>query len=230
MNSLVFLAYCAFPLLAFGKSLDFIRSGVACMPESDETLKLKLQNIGGFNTDIIAFDRHSAKKNLEKAVLESNFKHQMRPKVYKKYTLQRVKQIVRSKGKYKAAKELESKDYMNSTLRSDASNCQEKGSLTSDGNLNLCRKCTVLTTLPPDRYPRIITETVCSPPNSRSLGNQCACVERSIKLNFLKKSSTCVANNDGTFSEEWKPYKQSIRVGCECEIRQGSYLTALITS
>ena len=152
MNSLVFLAYCALPLWAFGKSLDFIRSGVSCMPESDEILKSKLQSIGGFNTDIIAFDRHSAMKNLEKAVLKSNFKRQKRPIFYKKYTSQRVKQILQSKGRYKAAKEAESNDYMNDTLRLDASNCQEKGSRTRDGNLNLCRKCTVSTTLPPDRY------------------------------------------------------------------------------
>ena len=148
MNNFILLAWWALPFLAFGQSADRTRRGLSCEPVSTLKLKMRLKGYGGLNKDIVAFDSYSAKKNLEKAVVKSNFRSQIRPKVNRKHKSKGMKHTLVSNRRLRPTHE---KVHSEKDLKSDSSNCLEKGSLTPNGNLNLCRKCTVATTLPSDR-------------------------------------------------------------------------------
>ena len=136
MGSFTLFLCVAVPVLVFGKSVEQTRRSISCDPVSTTKLKVRLEGYGSVNKDIVAFDRHSARKNLRKAVLKNNFRPQIKGTFSRKHWLM---------PKYGLERE--------SDMKSDSSNsnCLGKGSTTANGNLNLCKKCTVSTTLPPDR-------------------------------------------------------------------------------
>ena len=151
MTNFVLLACWALPMLVFGRSATQTLRGILCEPVSTTKLKMRLDRYGGLNKDIVAFDRHSASKNLEKAVVRSNVRSQIRLEINRKRGMHGMKFTPQSNGKLRPTHDFAKKAHFERPLSSDSSNCLEKGSLTANGNLNLCKKCTVSTTLPSDR-------------------------------------------------------------------------------
>ena len=128
--------------------------GISCRPLAFAALRKKLGDVGGFNREIVSFDMRSARKNLAKAVISINYGIQRKAATHDKgyrYKVHTPRRQIRP------TYELTRADVQD--ILSDESNCFDKGSLTPDGNLNLCKKCIVSRTLPQNRYV-ILTDTL----------------------------------------------------------------------
>ncbi|XP_064630963.1 uncharacterized protein LOC135489508 isoform X2 [Lineus longissimus] len=104
--------------------------------------------------------------------------------------------------------------------------CQMKGSVTSDGYLHMCTTCAATTTLPEDRFPRMINEAICAHTDRDCLTVHGTahgkCTQKVFHLNMLRKrSGVCrLSDTNGTtvVLDDWELYTQPIRVCCECLI------------
>lgn len=118
-----------------------------------------------------------------------------------------------------------------STLLSDRmdENCSEAGQpSTYDPNyLHLCKICSAKRFLPVDRYPNVINEVYCKPPEDGCLGNgNGKCAPTMFNVHILKKRDDicrlCIKDSEALAVNEWEIYIEPISVGCECMLHKNS--------
>ena len=78
------------------------------------------------------------------------------------------------------------------------------------------------------RYPRYITEQKCLVSDRGCFQGEGLCTDTFVTQIILKKTQNCVLSKNGIYLEEWKPTYYRIRVGCACELRRNTFLTAFI--
>lgn len=149
MKVIVILMCLAFHTCALQRTIERSTLGLSCRRTNTAMLIGQLKSLGGFNREIVAFDRFSARQNLNRAV------RSRRPNWHWK-----ANRKGRLNGFKHALEESNIRqDYDENRFEADLkvmksayqSRCWNKGSITKAGNLNLCKKCMVTTHLPTDR-------------------------------------------------------------------------------
>ena len=197
---------------------------VLCLVPSENELKEKLQALGGFN-------RHYVAVSLEQAALD--FENPLDP------IASNPKPIVWSSnvsGKRRRA--IDEKDDKHNlakrSVRVGLQTCEDKGSKSSVGFLQLCQECWWITKLPENKFPRLINEKICGKDGSstsifggtlqrcdhRSDG---LCIQRSFTQDLLiqtddyKQIPSPDSQHSVVYKQVWKTFAQEIRSCCQCQ-------------
>lgn len=197
---------------------------VLCLVPSENELQEELQALGGFNRHYVAVSLEQAALDFENPLdpIASNPK----PIVWSSNVSGRRRRSMDEKG-----------DIHNRAKRSlteGLQTCENKGSVSSVGFLQLCQECWWITKLPENKFPRLINEKICGKDGSstnifggtvqfcgqRSDG---MCLQRSFTQDLLVQTDEYeqIPSPDPQYSvvyqQVWKKFAQEIRSCCQCQ-------------
>ncbi|XP_065071881.1 uncharacterized protein LOC135696422 [Rhopilema esculentum] len=210
-----------------------------CRRAGPKYLEKMLKEYGGYNKQLVAFDKETAKRNMKKMVTvmerkktSSHFRNTKKSPFNRLISKTCQRSITNLMGQAKKQQMIRNEDIISYLYRLGSNkaqkspSCVQEGDITYDGNINLCTTCVQTRTLPADRFPRYVIETKCG--GGSCLQGQGSCVDQTIKLTFLKRAARCHRGAFGAAIEGWEPYEEIVKVGCKCELRKESFLAMFV--
>lgn len=199
---------------------------VLCLVPSEDELKEELQAIGGFNRHYVAVSLEQAALDFENplAPIASSEK----PFVWSSNVSGKRRRSI-DEGQDKSGDENHSREKRD--VKEGLQTCEEKGSRTSVGFLQLCQECWWITKLPENKFPRLINEKICGKNGGTvsTFGGFCGqrtdglCIQRSVTQDLLIQTDDYkqIPSPDPKYSvvykQVWKKFAQEIRSCCQCQ-------------
>ena len=198
---------------------------VLCLVPTESELKETLQAVGGFN-------RHYVAVSLEQAALD--FENPLEPIASNPKPIVWSSNVSGKRRRSIHEKEDDNHDLAKRRVKVGLQTCEDKGSTTSVGFLQLCQECWWITKLPENKFPPFINEKICGQDGSSSsifgatvqfCGQRTdgMCLQRSFTQDLLVQTDDYkqIPSPDPQYSvvykQVWKKFAQEIRSCCQCQ-------------
>lgn len=201
---------------------------VLCLVPSEGELKEELQAIGGFN-------RHYVAVSLEQAALDFEnplepIASSVKPFIWSSNVSGKRRRSI-DEEQDKSGDEDENHNREKRAVKEGLQTCEDKGSKTSVGFLQLCQECWWITKLPENKFPRLINEKICGKNGGTIsvVSGFCGqrtdglCIQRSFTQDLLIQTDDYeqIPSPDPQYSvvykQVWKKFAQEIRSCCQCQ-------------